>query len=238
MQVSREWGLGDGRQVVGWFLVGVVGFGAWVVFRQVGWLLVSGVSLVSGAIWLHTAWLGRERLWYQLLAMVPLNDQTRALDLGCGSGPLHQLETRLPVGGQVTGVVPVNRAARCPALMSRWQAANLTDRVTVQAADLRDLPWRPNQFNLVVSSLALHRVQPRAGRLQALQELNRVLAPGGRVLIMDWGFACAEYREALQRLGYQDIQVTGTGYHGWWGGPWLPTLTLTAVKPHEGTLVS
>src|SRR5699024_5117406 len=121
----------------------------------VGWLLVSGVSLVSGAIWLHTAWLGRNRLWYQLLAMVPLNDQTRALDLGCGSGPVHQLATRLPVGGQVTGVVPVNRAARCSALLSRWQATNLADRITVQAADLRDLPWRPNQFNLVVSSLAL-----------------------------------------------------------------------------------
>jgi len=106
----------------------------------------------------------------------------------------------------------------------------LTERATAVTADMRDLPFRNHQFDLVVSSLAIHNVKPKTGRLQSLQEIHRVLRPGGQLVIVDLGFSCQEYREALRQLGYHDVRITGNGLNGWWGGPWMPTLTLRATK--------
>jgi ubiquinone/menaquinone biosynthesis C-methylase UbiE len=61
-------------------------------------------------------------------------------------------------------------------------AAGLADRVTFTVADVAALPFMDATFDLIVSSMSLHHwAEPAAG----VQELRRVLRPGGRLWIYD-----------------------------------------------------
>lgn len=233
MQRIRENGI-DGLNglvaLVGGWLICLT---AWWVTQQVVWLVVSVGYLMMGGLFLHTSLIGQERIWARLLPQLTLAAGTRVLDVGCGRGRvLGLLAEALPYGGHVTGIEgkrPHDEAATV--IQQRLVTNGWQERATVITADLRELPLADAQFDLVVSSLAVHRVRTKTGRLESLQELNRVLVPDGQLVIVDWGFSCQEYHEALRHLGYRHIQITGNGPDGWWSGPWMPTLTLRATKP-------
>lgn len=217
---------------VGSLICLAVGLGS----HQLGWLWGALIYGVLGGCFLHTTLVGKGVIWDRLLPQLDLSAQTQALDVGCGHGlVMLKIAERLPLGGHVTGIDIWRQQDQThnslQATTDRIAAADLTAQASVVTADMRDLPFRDQQFNLVVSSLAVHNVKPKTGRLESLQEMNRVLQPGGRLVIVDLGFTCQEYHEALRRLGFTDIRVTGNGYNGWWSGPWMPTLTLTARKP-------
>lgn len=70
-----------------------------------------------------------------------------------------------------------------PAMLARAQArANHRDDITLHVADAMVLPYEPDRFDAVVMHLIL-AVVPQPER--ALREVERVLKPGGRVLILD-----------------------------------------------------
>jgi ubiquinone/menaquinone biosynthesis C-methylase UbiE len=60
------------------------------------------------------------------------------------------------------------------------------DRASVRVGDAARLPFEDGSFDLVVSSLSTHHWDDPAA---AALELNRVLRPGGRILIYDFPFA-------------------------------------------------
>jgi ubiquinone/menaquinone biosynthesis C-methylase UbiE len=60
------------------------------------------------------------------------------------------------------------------------------DRATVRVGDAARLPCAEDSFDLIVSSLSTHHWDDPAA---AVPELNRVLRPGGRILIYDFPFA-------------------------------------------------
>ena len=59
-------------------------------------------------------------------------------------------------------------------------------RASVRVGDAARLPFEDGSFDLVVSSLSTHHWDDPAA---AVPELNRVLRPGGRILIYDFPFA-------------------------------------------------
>lgn len=101
------------------------------------------------------------------------------LDVGCGTGTglAEYAEMGCTVIGMDTSSAMLERArARLGA-----------------AADLRrvvggDLPIGDGEVDLVVISLVLHSI-PQPAALQLLRESARALAPGGRILITDFGTA-------------------------------------------------
>lgn len=113
----------------------------------------------------------------------------QVLDVGCGPGHIAVLLAQEAPGLTVTGIDLV------PAMIALAQrhaaAAELSDRVRFQVADVASLPFPDDQFDLVVSSLSLHHWPDPA---RGLAEIDRVLRPGGRVLIYDladWIFRLA-----------------------------------------------
>lgn len=202
--------------------------------RTFGWLLVGLGCVMGGACYLRTSLIGKDRIWSKVVMQLKLSPTTRALDVGCGHGlVLVKLALALPAGGHVTGIDgwrPGLNNQALAGITTRLVDNGVSDQATAQAADMRALPFADGQFNLVVSSLAIHNVRSKVERLQSLQEIARVLEPAGELIIADLTFSCQEYREALIHLGFTDIRVTGTGPDGWWGGPWLPTLVLRAIK--------
>ena len=105
----------------------------------------------------------------------------RALDAGCGSGPLARaLARRVGPAGRVVGLDP------SPAFLAvaRELAAGegLAARVAFLGGDARALPFPDAAFDVALADTVLAHIP---GGERALAELARVVRPGGRVGVYD-----------------------------------------------------
>jgi len=96
----------------------------------------------------------------------------RFLDVGCGPGAA--MEHAAATGAQVAGVDP------SPSMVSR--ASKRVPTADVQVGSAEDLPFPDDHFTVVVNVASFHHW---ADRDAGLREVLRVLAPGGRLHIME-----------------------------------------------------
>jgi cyclopropane fatty-acyl-phospholipid synthase-like methyltransferase len=213
--------------------------------------VVNGV--VSGSVWpflgaaavlacagcgLYTSRRGKFVVWAELLEQLRLRGDERILDLGCGRGAVLLLAAGHLTTGRAVGVDLWRRGDQsgnsAEATRRNAVAEGVANRVELHTADMTALPFADGNFDVVVSSVAVHNVKGRAGREKAIEEAVRVLRPGGRLLIADlWGTRL--YRTHLAKLGMADVGRRGLGWRMWWSGPWLPTRLVTASKPEKPT---
>lgn len=148
--------------------------------RPVGAVLHSPV-LYDAIVWF--ALRGRERqLRQRILELARLRPGESALDVGCGTGTLAIL-AKAAVGGSgaVCGVDPsVEMLAR-----ARSKAARAGVEVRFENAAAQALPFPDSSFDLALSTMMLHHLG-RAARRELAAELQRVVRPGGRALIVDF----------------------------------------------------
>jgi ubiquinone/menaquinone biosynthesis C-methylase UbiE len=135
--------------------------------------------------WLHDIFSFRGQ-WRALrqrtstFARLQLGEQV--LDVGCGTGTLAMEVSRL-VGrsGHVTGIDPgEQQIARARAKVAR---RNLP--INFQVGVIEKLPFPDQTFDVVFSTLMMHHL-PKSLKRQGLGEINRVLKPGGRLVIADF----------------------------------------------------
>lgn len=100
-----------------------------------------------------------------------------ALDLGCGQGYFSRLLAK--AGARVIGVDISERLIEHAVHREREDPQGI-EYVAADAADIASR-WPPASFDLVVSCIAL---QDMADPLAALRAANRLLKPGGRVVIL------------------------------------------------------
>jgi len=81
----------------------------------------------------------------------------------------------------------------------------VADRVEVKTADMRKMPFPAGSFDVVLSSQAIHNIYDPAGRAQAVGEIARVLAPGGRAVIRDIRYT-RDYASVLAANGVPEIR--------------------------------
>jgi ubiquinone/menaquinone biosynthesis C-methylase UbiE len=141
----------------------------------------------------------RERAFKErLVGLAAPRDGEQALDVGCGTGTLAVELARQRPGLAVAGVDADD------AMLDR--ARGKADRAGVQL-DLRtafaqELPFADASFDLVVSSLFFHHLR-REDKLATAAEILRVLRPGGRLAIADWGAP----RDLMMRVAAQSIRL-------------------------------
>ncbi|HEX3232895.1 MAG TPA: class I SAM-dependent methyltransferase [Gemmatimonadales bacterium] len=114
------------------------------------------------------------------LRRLPLDAGTRVLDVGCGTGVLlGRLVGRSPFR-EVTGV------DLSPGMVAQARR-RLPASVRLLVGDAEALPFAAASFDVVVSASSFHYwTAPTRG----LDELRRVLRPGGHLVITDW---CDDY---------------------------------------------
>ena len=122
----------------------------------------------------------------------------KILDVGCGfGGTLLTLAENFP-DAQCVGIDmsdPLLELARQAA-----EAQGLEQRVVFEKADGQEIPYPDGSFDVVISTNVVHHV---ADPLAMLNEIERVLAPGGMLYIADIrrsglaGFFDKAFREAL-----------------------------------------
>jgi SAM-dependent methyltransferase len=121
----------------------------------------------------------RGRLLEQVLAELPAAGG-RIVDVGCGTGTFAIALAQAAPGAEVIGV---DGDPEILALARRKPGAT---GVACKEALATALPLDDETADRVVMSLLLHHLAPAAKR-QALAEAHRVLRPGGRLHITDFG---------------------------------------------------
>jgi ubiquinone/menaquinone biosynthesis C-methylase UbiE len=186
------------------------------------------VLLAHTGVYLRTTLRGKLRIWERVLDEAGLKGNEQLLDLGCGRGAvLIAGARRLPAGHAVgADLWSKEQSGNSPeATLANAAAAGVADRVEVRTADMTALPFADGSFDVVTSALAIHNVPSPEGRYRALDEVMRVLRPGGRLLVADfWPMA----RKYAAHIGRGTLRGLGPGY--WYGGPWLGTTLLHPVK--------
>lgn len=116
---------------------------------------------------------------HRLLERLELSGTERVLDLGCGTGTFALLVKQHHPQAEVTGV----DADQAMLSKARAQAGGA---LRFERALAQQLPYNEGAFDVVASSLFFHHLQ-RQDKLAVMREARRVLCPGGRMLIADWG---------------------------------------------------
>ena len=134
---------------------------------------IGGMSNVIPA--LH---LGGEQATKNLLEMCTITNETRVLDVGCGSGNTA-CEIAKTYGCKITGIdiseTMVSNAK------NRSKQERLEDLVDFRVADVFNLPFEDNSFDIALFESVL---TPLPGeKREALLETIRVIQPGGLVAV-------------------------------------------------------
>lgn len=139
------------------------------------------------------ATLFQERLYrLPLLAALHLQPGQRVLDIGCGTGTLDLLLRKQAPQTAVIGL-DIDPAVLA---IARRKANHSGTLLPLALASADTLPYAANSFDQVVSSLVLHHLTTPQKRWM-LAEAYRVLRPGSRLSILDFGPPRAEWLAAL-----------------------------------------
>lgn len=181
-----------------------------------------------------------KRFLRRVLDAAEIQNGNTVLDIGCGTGVLLLLGKKKFPGASFIGVDPNEKALHIA--KRRFTKANVDIKV-IQAFG-EDLPLPNVSIDVVASSLAFHHM-PNKAKVKTIQEIKRVLKPGGRVVIADFGptnvkwipklshlFIHIEHLEGnlrglipktLKETGFEDIQTVSKSF---------PSMhTIVAKKP-------
>lgn len=127
---------------------------------------------------------GREGNFRQrLLDLAHMRPGDSVLDIGCGTGTLAlAAKGRVGVTGEVHGI----DASREMLAKATQKARKAGADISFQNALAEELPFSDARFDVVLCTLMLHHL-PKKVRQVCAREITRVLKPGGRALVVDFG---------------------------------------------------
>ena len=163
----------------------------------------------AGPTWDEARALGLDGEAVEAALLAALPDRVgRLLDVGTGTGRL--LELLAPRAGSVTGV----DASRAMLALARGRLARMrlhpapgAGEAAVRQGDMYRLPFPDGTFDAAVMHMLLHHADDPAA---AVAEAARVLAPGGRLVVIDlaphYGTDVTR-RLAHRHAGFSDVAV-------------------------------
>ncbi len=138
--------------------------------------------------------LGRERiLRNETVQLAQIQPGDHVLEVGCGTGTLS-LAAAQQAGptGKVYGIDMIPQMIE----LSRGKAAQAGADITFQLGSIDDIPFPANQFDAVMCSFMIFHMSEGV-RQKGIQEIYRVLKPGGRLLVLDLTPPAAPVQRAI-----------------------------------------
>jgi len=214
--------------------------------RTLGPILRLALVLIAAPYLLYqvrkpSRWIGRFFLWMMNMSHSGLTDwglrhvqferRFTILDVGCGGGRTVEKLAGLASEGFIYGVdyakgsVAASRARNAPLIK--------TGRVEIREASIAQLPFSENTFD-VVTAVETHYYWPDL--VKSMQEVLRVLKPGGMLMIVAESYKKGAYsalkgpamkllraanltveqhRALFSRAGYTNVQIFEERAKGW-----------------------
>ncbi|GJE25691.1 ArsR/SmtB family transcription factor [Methylobacterium organophilum] len=147
------------------------------------------------------------------------------IDLGTGTGKM--LALLAPRAARATGLDSSH--AMLSVARANLEQAGLS-RIELRQGDIHAPPFGRGSFDLVVVHQVLHYLDDPA---RALREARRLVAPGGRLLVVDFAPHTLEHLredQAHRRLGFAPDQITG-----WLIEAGLASVAHRDIAPSDGT---
>ena len=178
----------------------------------------------------------------ELCRIIPFSSK-KILDAGCGTGTLTALMKHSHTDADIHGIDIDEKILQIA--QNKFQHQSL--KVTLHQGSILQLPFESNSFDAAFSCLVLHHLTTQ-NKLKAIQEMFRVLTPGGKFAIADFSLPhnismravtlVVQYLEEtydnfqgrllefIPQAGFSHLSVDGTF--------WTPMGTvsiMTAIKP-------
>ena len=153
-----------------------------------------------------------------LLDLIQWSGQEMVLDVGCGRGLMLIGAAKRLTSGKAMGIDLWQQQDQAnnssAATLANAAIEGVTERIEVETADMRQLPFADGTFDVVVSSWAVHNVEAENDRKKALDEIVRVLKPNGKVVLSDI-MNQAEYAQYFEQQSMKDIQLHNNAIRDW-----------------------
>jgi arsenite methyltransferase len=172
--------------------------------------IISNYALGMGIFMLYTSLVSKVRGREKLLDLINWSGEERVLDVGCGRGLLLVGAARRLTSGHATGIdlwLQRDQSSNTKSTaMENARIEGVAGRVSIETADMRELPFPDNSFDIILSSWAIHNLEMPTDRSRTLAEMVRVLGPGGTILLSDIANR-DEYQRELVSLGIDNVRI-------------------------------
>jgi arsenite methyltransferase len=153
-------------------------------------LATGGCLVAEGLLYLLYVKVGKLRHRDHLLALHRWRGDEQVLDVGCGRGLLLAGAAKLVPDGHATGIdlwSNVDMGQNSPeATLRNLEIEGVAARCTILSVPAQQMTFPDASFDLIVSNLCLHNIYDRPTREQAVEQIARVLKPGGVALLSDY----------------------------------------------------
>jgi arsenite methyltransferase len=191
----------------------------------------TGLGLTAMGMWmLWSSKVGKLREREKLLDHIRWTGAERVLDVGCGRGLMligaaKRLTTGRAVGVDIWQAEDLS-GNKPEATLENARREGVSDRVEIQTADMRKLPFPDRSFDIVVSCAAIHNLYNAPDRARVIVEIARVLKPGGQAVIDDIRHG-GEYARSFARNGCADVRHL----HSRLGSALLALISFGSLRP-------
>ena len=185
----------------------------WLMYLLGYWGIFAGGSMmITSLLMIWSSKVGKLRKRTVLIDGLNLKGDETILDVGCGRGLLLNEAAKHLTTGKAIGIdlwQTMDQSDNKPEVtMENARAEGVAERVEVKTGDMRELPLPDASVDVVVASLSIHNIPDKAGRAKAIQEIHRVLKPGGQIALLDF-MATDEYLASFRALGWEVVQKSG-----------------------------
>ena len=194
-----------------------------------------GMGLSAGAWFLLNVlvmnWgskVGKFRLRDRLLDTLSWRGDEEVLDVGCGRGLMVVGAARRLTSGRAFGIdlwhAEDQTGSTADNARRNAELEGVADRVEIRDGDATEIPFPSAFFDVVLSSFCIHNIYEEESRKKAIEEIARVLRPGGRLILIDIRHI-GEYAQVLNECGLEDVKIGGPNFMFV-----IPTSWVTARK--------
>ncbi len=133
----------------------------------------------------------RQNLWDDIKMSEPLlKDGMSILDIGCGTGRLYQLFKKF----QGIDYVGLDQSEGQIAVAKK----DFPDATHV-VAEMTELPFEDERFDMIYCIATFHHLPNEELRIKALNEMKRVLKPGGHIIMTNWNLRANSVKKVVAK---------------------------------------